>query len=413
MKILLVTETVPGPQLGGLGKHVVALGNSLIEQGHEVVLMGRAQPSYESCADEIGFNGRFLAGFDDPFKGWKERLFGAFVPGKRRWYSRKIALGILSRSKDFDVVHYHGLHPMVGRFIPTTVPFVQTRHDQSSDCVIYTRFKNGGVCASLNVFDCASCASRRPKLPQRLLSGFAVWEYRVGVKAALGRHFTIFVSNFLKENCFRSLGGFDKKKVFVIHNSIDKDLFDLSFKRRRIFCRAESPVTTTIHVAARLDPSKGVGVLLRTLVPRLPPGWKVNVFGDGPERTGLMESFSSEQVVFHGHSKNSVVIEAAVKSKVAIVPSVWEEPFGVATLEVLRLGLPCYALNRGGTPELTAYASSGQLKLFENIESLVDALVAETNFECFEELPDSLNDWIGEVIGVYEKMLLEKVMNDQ
>ena len=40
MRILLVSEDIPHATLGGLGKHVVTLGNALIEAGHTVDLMG-------------------------------------------------------------------------------------------------------------------------------------------------------------------------------------------------------------------------------------------------------------------------------------------------------------------------------------------------------------------------------------
>ena len=35
---------------------------------------------------------------------------------------------------------------------------------------------------------------------------------------------------------------------------------------------------------------------------------------------------------------------------------------------------PCFALARGGSPELLMYGSAGQMKLFDSMEALVDAL---------------------------------------
>ena len=39
MRILMVSEDIPAPQVGGLGKHVVTLANALIDAGHQVHLM--------------------------------------------------------------------------------------------------------------------------------------------------------------------------------------------------------------------------------------------------------------------------------------------------------------------------------------------------------------------------------------
>ena len=38
MKILMVSEDLPGTQLGGLGKHVVTLANALLELGPSPIL---------------------------------------------------------------------------------------------------------------------------------------------------------------------------------------------------------------------------------------------------------------------------------------------------------------------------------------------------------------------------------------
>ena len=59
-----------------------------------------------------------------------------------------------------------------------------------------------------------------------------------------------------------------------------------------------------------------------------------------------------------------------------VVPSVWEEPCGTVILEALRLGKPCFALRRGGTPELARYGAPGQLRLFDTLDALVDGLLA-------------------------------------
>ena len=91
MKILLICEDIPARQLGGLGKQVVALGNALLAAGHEVSLMGRTEPGYAECAAEIGFNGPFIAGFENPFKGWKEGPMGLFNPWKRPHFAKRRA----------------------------------------------------------------------------------------------------------------------------------------------------------------------------------------------------------------------------------------------------------------------------------------------------------------------------------
>lgn len=379
MKILLVTETIPGPQLGGLAKHVVALGNALISQGHDVVLMGRNAPSYESCADEIGFNGLFIPGFSDPFKGWKEKRFGVFMPGKRSWYARKMAQGMLSHAHRFDVIHYHGLHPMIGRFIPRNIPFVQTRHDQGSDCIIYTRFRKGKVCTERSPQACGSCMHDNPGFFRKRISATAVTWLRRDVELAFSRHPVIFVSNFLRENYQKTIPTPGFIRDTVCHNFVDE-------KRLKAIRMRQDRSTVddgrfVVHVAGRMDGTKGIGAFLRILAPRLPSNWTVNVFGDGPDRAALLRELKHERIIFHGHLAYDLTIEASARADVVVVPSLCEESCSTVILEALKLDRHCMALERGGSSELLPYGSEGQLSLYKDLNSLVNALLSKSVLE--------------------------------
>ena len=57
---------------GGLGKHVVTLGNALLPSGHAVANLGRNGGGAQYCAAQIGFQGGFIACFDWRRPGWKE-----------------------------------------------------------------------------------------------------------------------------------------------------------------------------------------------------------------------------------------------------------------------------------------------------------------------------------------------------
>ena len=145
LRILLVCEDIPGATLGGLARHVVALGNALLDAGHSVTLMGRVAVQLEGRAEPTGFRGPVVAGFADTVRGWKEPATGAFNPWKRPYFARQIARAIVACAADFDVVHYHGHLPMVGRYVPAHIHFLQTRHDQGSECITHLRFRDGQI----------------------------------------------------------------------------------------------------------------------------------------------------------------------------------------------------------------------------------------------------------------------------
>ena len=130
---------------------------------------------------------------------------------------------IMARASDYDVIHYHGHFPNVGKYIPRHINFVQTRHDQGGDCIINTRFRNGAMCSLLKPEDCASCVTPRPNIIQRTLSALAVRAHRHDVAQAFQRHKTIFVSDMLRRNFARVAG--PGKWGIVVHNFVDAKNF--------------------------------------------------------------------------------------------------------------------------------------------------------------------------------------------
>lgn len=371
LRVLLVCENIPGAALGGLARHVVALGNALIDAGHAVTLMGRIAPQLDGQAEPSGFRGPFIAGFADPVRGWKERPIGAFNPWKRPWLARQIARAIVDRAADFDVVHYHGHLPMVGRYVPEGIPFLQTRHDQGGECIVHTRFRAGEVCTTTDPRVCATCIHPAPGPLRTAISAAAVRRYRREAAQAFSVHPVVFVSRLLLDNYCRAVPAAPGLQAHVVHNFVDEAAL------REVAKASSTPQAGrfVVHVAGRIDAAKGVAPLLELLLPRMPAHWRLQVYGDGPERERVA-ALRDERLVLHGHQPLVVVLAAAAASDVTIVPSVLEEACGTVILEALRLGKPCYALRRGGTPELARYGDPGQLRLFDDLPALVDGVLA-------------------------------------
>jgi glycosyltransferase involved in cell wall biosynthesis len=370
VKILMVSEDLPGTQIGGLGKHVVTLSNALLEQGHAVDIMGRSDRFHDGSAKEIGFHGRLLPGFDFSRPGWKESQLGFFNPLKRPWFARTIARALLREAAHFDVVHYHGHLPMAGRYVPQGVNFVQTRHDQGSECVIHLRFKQEHVCTSLDARDCAACIHPAPNGLRRSVSGMAVRRYRSETAQAFSRHKTIFVSDFLRRAFLRAVPDADLSRARVIHNFIR-----YPYLRERAAPPDEVKAGEVLLVG-RIDAGKGFGEFLAQVQGWLPPHARVTIIGDGPLRAALEKKYAGPQIRFLGWLGYDEVIRMSARSHVLVIPSVWEEPCGTTVLEALALGKQCLALARGGTPELAAYQYyDGQLRLAETMPRLVERLV--------------------------------------
>lgn len=403
MRILLVTEDIPFPNMGGLAKHVLNLARALVRAGHEVDLLGSDAHPIEICGAEGRFGGRFIGALRGAHLGWKEVSLGAYMPPRRALAARRFAQTILAHAQGYDVVHYHGHIPNVGRYLPEELNFVQTRHDQGSDCFRHTRFRDDGICSATDPAACASCITEKPNILQRAVSAVAVRQFRRDVQQSFTRHQTIFVSDILRRNFVRSAGPGDWG--VVVHNFVDRNLLE------HMRCTATAPPPGEFHVfiAAKMYPAKGVEPFLKALVRHLPADLRLAIAGDGPDERRLRTEYAGEQIQFLGWTSPEETLARAASAHAVVVPSVWEEPCATTVLEGLFLGKPTFALRRGGTPELAIYASDpAQLRLHADMGSLVDDLATFGRDRRFGVLPDgagSVDSAINELIRIYLRKL--------
>jgi glycogen synthase len=371
MRILIVSEDIPYPNMGGLAKHALNLARALVRAGHHVDLLGCDEHPIDVCGEEGKFGGRFIGELNGHHAGWKEISFGMFMPPKRPSIARNFAKIIMRHAPNYDVIHYHGHIPNVARYLPRDINFVQTRHDQGGDCFRHTRFRDGEICDSPDPEECAKCINPTPNLIQRAVSKAAVVRFRRDVAESFRKHKTVFVSDMLSRNFTRTAG--PGPWGTTVHNFVDRNALE-----RIRHAASLLPPRKGFHVfiAAKLYPAKGVEQFLHALAPRLPKDMIVTIAGDGPDEKRMRERFAGAQIEFLGWCDPDRTLKLASVANAIVVPSVWEEPCATTVLEGLFLGKPTFALRRGGTPELTVYqAEPGQLRLHDDMASLVSDLV--------------------------------------
>lgn len=385
MKILMVSEDIPFPSMGGLAKHALALGRAFGKAGHQVDFMGNAEQPLSQDDPELALPGRFFPELRGCQRGWKEKQLGCFIPFKRETIAKGMAQAILKRAGDYDVVHYHGHFPNLGAYIPARVNFVQTRHDQGSDCLTHTRFRQGEVCKATDPGVCAGCATARPNAMQRYLSAAAVRRYRRQVATAFRQHKTVFVSDMLRRNFCRTAG--QGQWGWVVHNFVDPAPLERATSAPM---RPEGlPASARLIVCAgKLAPPKGIEPFLALAVQRLDKDTHLVIIGDGPQEQALRTAYASPQVTFLGWCSAEKTLAYMAGAETVVVPSVWEEPCATTVFEGLALGKQTIALNQGGTPELKAYEQfPGQLGLFDSMAQLVMAVFEGHRLS--ERLPNS------------------------
>lgn len=370
MKILMVSEDVPHRSMGGLGRHAVTLARSLAQAGHEVDFMGNNLVPYQEVRSDIDLPGRFFPELTMSNVGFKEVGMGIYNPLRRPFIAGRLARAVMRRARDYDVIHYHGHFPLLANHIPQDVNFVQTRHDQGSDCLAHTRFRHQEICRETAPRACAECITPHPNRVQRSVSASAVRIYRRLAARAFLRHKTIFVSDLLRRNFKRTAG--EGRWGVVVHNFVDY----AELQAHALAGKSTSGVIE-VFVAGKLSEPKGIGSFLAHVHHRVPPGMRIAVAGDGANKRSLRERYGSDRIVLLGWQSHPDTMRRMGEADVVVVPSLCEEAFGLVTLEGLIQGRKVLALDRGATPELAKYQRyEGQLLLFDDMNDLVAGLVS-------------------------------------
>jgi len=113
--------------------------------------------------------------------------------------------------------------------------------------------------------------------------------------------------------------------------------------------------------AGRLSPEKGVDTLIAAWRRAAPPGTLMLV-GDGPDRARLEGMAAADSSIrFMGHLPPATVAAVLGRARVAVVASLWEEPFGRAVVEAFAAGTPVLASDCGGMTAMLADGLGGAL----------------------------------------------------
>lgn len=128
--------------------------------------------------------------------------------------------------------------------------------------------------------------------------------------------------------------------------------------RSDLFCRMDAvPRDRDIVFLGRLVSDKGVSVLVDALGQLARAGLRpsVTLVGDGPEEAALRAQVArlglAGQVQFAGRQDGQALVRLLNAHRLLVVPSVWEEPFGLVALEGLACGCVPVVARSGGLPE--------------------------------------------------------------
>jgi glycosyltransferase involved in cell wall biosynthesis len=120
---------------------------------------------------------------------------------------------------------------------------------------------------------------------------------------------------------------------------------------------AKQPRTRELIFVGRLVSDKGVDILLNALALLAKDGKhpRLAIAGDGPERSKLValarEVGLANQVRFEGTITGPALALLLNEHQIMVIPSRWNEPFGVVALEGIACGCAIVATSGGGLPD--------------------------------------------------------------
>ncbi|MEO0533203.1 MAG: glycosyltransferase family 4 protein [Cyanobacteria bacterium P01_A01_bin.123] len=146
-------------------------------------------------------------------------------------------------------------------------------------------------------------------------------------------------------------------------------------------CLELSPAPTAVF-AGRLVIEKGVDVLIKAfnLVTDAVPHAKLLIAGAGSERKNLVGLVSDlklqNSVTFLGHLSRKDMEEKFKEAWVQVVPSQWQEPFGIVAAEAMMRGKAVISSNLGGLTEIVRPGETGLLFTHNNIQELASSITS-------------------------------------
>jgi glycosyltransferase involved in cell wall biosynthesis len=333
MRLLFVHERF-GP-LGGAEANILLTAKELQGRGHSVAIAHGGAGS-TSSAD------------------WNQ-TFGTRFPIDQ---SASLEESVNQFRPDIIFLHKYSDPRILNTLVSGRQPVVRMVHDHDLYCMRSYKYNylSREICTRAAspycIFPCGACIGRSPGtlFPVKWVSYFAK---RREIDLNKKFHRMVVATDYMRDELL--LNGFSQSQIEIhapVPNSA-KPTDTPSFSDRNL-----------IVYSGQIIRGKGVDVLLRTLA-KVESPFECRILGDGNQRTKCElltdELGLRDRVQFEGFVPQSRIAELYRDASVAVMSSLWPEPFGAAGLEAMRVGLPVVAFDAGGISEWLLDGVNGYL----------------------------------------------------
>ena len=332
MKILVVHNRYRSASPSGENRVVDQETKALIAAGHEV-------EHFERLSDDI-----------EDFS-LREKLL---IPGQVVWSpSAAREIGRVLGTFKPDVVHVHNLFPMISPSVLHAcrrhlVPAVVTLHNYRLICPSGDLFRDGSTCHD--------CVGHVP------LPAVQHGCYRDSSTATV----PLAVAAMTQRNTWQTL-----PSAYIFISAAQRGLFDsLDLPAERCFVKhnlvypmdAEKTTEPLVVYIGRLNEAKGVPLLMEAWDRFKPKNLRLVIAGGGPLEDEVNKWASTRPTVdAPGLLCRDECIALLARARAAVVPSQWQEPFGLVIAEAMSASVPSIAPAHGSFPELIQDGVDGVL----------------------------------------------------
>ncbi len=148
--------------------------------------------------------------------------------------------------------------------------------------------------------------------------------------------------------CSTAVASHHSAPCVVVPNPYDDSIFKLM---------PELPRTRDLIFVGRLVSDKGANMLVEAVTRLHAQGIRptLTITGSGPEELALKKMVHDhgldEHVNFTGSLRGAELVAMMNRHRIMVVPSIWDEPFGIVALEGIACGCVIIGSSGGGLPE--------------------------------------------------------------
>ena len=314
---------------------------------------------------------------------------------------------------EIDIVHVHNTLPLISPSIyyaarAKKVPVVQTIHNFRLLCPGATFTRNSEICE-----DCISKGLGQ-SLKHKCYRGSLAQTFIMYVMLKFHR----IIGTYDKIN-YITLTEFNKKKLLNLVKVESKIYVKPNFVEKRE--QSERILDDYFVYIGRLDEIKGINFLIEA--------WKdidenieLYVIGTGPEKEKIkkfIEKNNIKNVKMLGFMQRNKIFDIIQKSRAVVVPSNWNEPFGMVIIEAFSKGVPIIASKIGSIPYIVDHNVNGilvdpgdKLKLKESINNIfydnkLNKALGKNAYNKFNEYYTYILNY-NRLIEIYEELVGDK-----